>query len=97
MLESGEVGRGSGVERDLGVGLGLGVGGGVGVPNGGVGVGVHGGPTPRHQVMFTVSTRQPSLPPLVSLAIRQRSLPHGCIGGTFTTVVMKPPEFPLQA
>jgi hypothetical protein len=40
-----------------------------------VGVGVHGGPIPRHQMILTVSTRQPSSEPLVSLAILQRSLP----------------------
>jgi hypothetical protein len=44
-----------------------------------------------------VSTRQPSLEPLVSLAIRQRSLPPVGIKGRFTTVVMKPSELPLQA
>ena len=46
------------------------VGVGVGVIGGGVGV--QGGPWPWHQLMLTVSTRQPSLEPLVSLAIRQR-------------------------
>jgi hypothetical protein len=44
----------------------------VGVGVGGVGVGVHG--SPWHQVMFTVSTRQPSVESLLSLAMRQRSL-----------------------
>ena len=71
-------GRAGGVGRARGTGVGLGVGGGAGVPNGGVGVAVgegHGVPCPWHQVMWRLSTRQPSLPPLVSLAIRQRSLP----------------------
>ncbi len=44
-----------------------------------------------------VSRRQPSLEPLVSLAILQRSLKPVEIIGRFTTVVMKPPELPLQA
>jgi hypothetical protein len=45
-----------------------------------------------------VSTRQPSLELLVSLAIRQRSLlSMAGIKGTVTTVVMKPSELPLQA
>ena len=62
----------------------------------GVGVG-HG--TNSHQVILTVSTRQPSLEPLLSLAIRQRSLVPAGPGnaGTFTAVVMKPAEFPLHA
>ncbi len=34
--------------------------------------------------MLTVSTRQPSLDPLVSLAIRQRSLPSMTIEGRDT-------------
>jgi hypothetical protein len=42
---------------------------------GAVGVGVHPPPKMWHQVMLTVSTRQPSLETMVSLAIRQRSLP----------------------
>ena len=63
----------------VGVALGFIVGVAVGVT---VGVGVkvavgdaHGVPCPWHQVMLTVSTRQPSLDSLLSLAIRQRSLP----------------------
>jgi hypothetical protein len=55
-------GRGDGVGRGLGVICGR--------PGG---VGEH-GPCPSHQVKLTVSTRQPSFEPLVSLAIRQRSL-----------------------
>jgi hypothetical protein len=48
----------------------------VGVALGGaVGVGEHGGPIPRHQMILTVSTRQPSSEPLVSVAILQRSVP----------------------
>ena len=64
----------------VGVALGLIVGVAVGVT---VGVGVkvavgdaQGVPCPWHQVMLTVSTRQPSLDSPVSLAIRQRSLPR---------------------
>jgi hypothetical protein len=34
-------------------------------------------PCPWHQARLTVSTRQPSFEPVVSLAIRQRSLPKG--------------------
>ncbi len=49
-----------------------GVGRGCGVGRGG---GVQGGPW--HHVMVIVSTRQPSREPLVSLAIRQRSLMAG--------------------
>ena len=96
---------------DLGVGVGLGVtlgvvvAVGVGVAVGvvvavavavGVGVGVSHG-TGSHQAIRTVSTRQPSLEPLLSLAIRQRSLPPAGMSGRFTTVVMKPSELPLQA
>jgi hypothetical protein len=67
------VGRCRGVGCGLGVTLGaVGVDVTVGV---GAGDGEHGGPCPWHQVMLTVSTRQPSLEPLVSLAIRQRSMP----------------------
>jgi hypothetical protein len=47
--------------------------------------------------MLIVSTRQPSLEPLLSLAIRQRSLALMGMNGRSTTVVMKPPELPLQA
>jgi hypothetical protein len=46
----------------------------------------------------TVSTRQPSLDPVVSLAIRQRNLLFkGRKIGRLTTVVTKPSELPLQA
>jgi hypothetical protein len=44
----------------------------------------------------TVSTRQPSFDPVVSLAIRQRSF-MGKTNGRLTTVVTKPSELPLQA
>ena len=73
------VGVGEGVIAGVGVTVGVTVGvpEGVGVGViGGVGVGEHGGPW--HQVMLKVSTRQPSLEPLVSLAIRQRRLPSFC-------------------
>jgi len=86
-----------GVPVGVTVGVRVGVTVGVGVGVIGVGVGVHGGPWPWHQVMSTVSTRQPSFDPLLSLAIRQRSLPGCWIAGTLTTVVMKPSELPLQA
>ena len=87
-----------GVTVGVTVGLTVGVGVGVGVI-GGVGVGVgHGVPSPWHQVMSTVSTRQPSLEPPVSLAIRQRSLLLPAkMKGRFTTVVIKPSELPLHA
>jgi hypothetical protein len=102
------VGRGAGVGRGLGVTLGLGVGVdvivGVAVAVGvdeavavalGVGEG-HGFGT--HPAILTVSTRQPSLEPLVSLAIRQRSLLLPAkMKGRFTTVVIKPSELPLHA
>jgi hypothetical protein len=99
------VGRGRGVtlgvELAVGVGVtvtvGVAVGVGVGVI-GGVGVGVgHGVPCPWHQVMSTVSTRQPSSEPLLSLAIRQRSVLGIKRNGRYATVVMKPSELPLQA
>jgi hypothetical protein len=57
------------VTVDVAVAVAVGVG-----VTGGVGVAVHGGP--EHHVILTVSTRQPSLDPAVSLAIRQRSLPN---------------------
>jgi hypothetical protein len=91
-------GRGAGVGRDLGVTLGLAVGVGVGVI-GGVALGVgEGQGIGAHPAMLIVSTRQPSLEPPVSLAIRQRSLllPEK-MAGRFTTVVMKPSELPLHA
>ena len=51
-----------------------------------------------HPAILTVSTRQPSLEPLVSLAIRQRSLLLPAkMKGRFTTVVIKPSELPLHA
>ena len=85
-------GRGAAVGRGLGVGVGLTVGVGLGV---GVGQGV---PWPRHPVILRVSMRQPSLEPLVSLAIRQRTLPEARKGSDIPTpVVMKPSELPLQA
>src|SRR5262245_22638920 len=77
------LGRGAGVGRGLGVAYCRGVG----VEQG----------TGSHQAMLTVSTRQPSFEPLRSLAIRQRNLPPVGTKGRFTTVVMKPPELPLQA
>jgi hypothetical protein len=59
----------------------------------GVAVGV---PKVRHSLTTTSSTRQPSLKPLVSLAMRHRST---CIkaNGRFTVVVIKPSELPLHA
>jgi hypothetical protein len=97
------VGGGVPVGVTVGVTVGVGVMGGVGVGViGGVGVEPQGGVSPvlgigLHQVILTVSTRQPSLEPLSSLAILQRStkLPKLC--GRSTTVVMKPPELPLHA
>jgi hypothetical protein len=71
------------------VGVTVGVGKGVSV---GVGQG-----TGSHQAILTVSMRQPSLEPMVSLAIRQRSLPPVGTKGKLTTVVMNPSELPLQA
>ena len=61
----GGVGRSTGVGRARGVAVGL-CGGGVAV--------AQGVPNAWHQVMRSVSTRQPSLPAPMSLAIRQRSL-----------------------
>jgi hypothetical protein len=68
----------------------VGVGDRVGV---GVGVGV---PGLWHSVTTTSSTRQPSLEPLVSLAMRQRST---CVkaNGRFTVAVTNPSELPLHA
>ena len=82
-------GAGAGVGVTLGVGLGVGVIGGVGV-----GVGV---PKKWHQTTLIVSTRQPSLEPLLSLAILQRSTPFQSSDGRFTIVVVNPPELPVQA
>jgi hypothetical protein len=72
----------------LAVGVTVGVGDWVGVA-----VGV---PGLWHSVTTTSSTRQPSLEPLVSLAMRQRST---CIkaNGRFTVAVTKPSELPLHA
>ena len=108
------VGRDLGVTLGLAVGVGLGVIVGVAVAVAvgvalGVAVGVdeavavavgvgegHGFGT--HPAILTVSTRQPSLEPLVSLAIRQRSLLFPAkMKGRFTTVVIKPSELPLHA
>ena len=80
----------------LGVVVAVTVGVGVGVALGGaVGVGVHGGPW--HPKVLTVSTRQPSLAPLASLAIRQRKRTSRKNRLRLTTLVTKPPELPLQA
>jgi hypothetical protein len=84
------VGRGIGVGRDRGVGVDLGVG------PGGVAVGVL-QDIGSHPLMLTVSTRQPSLEPLLSLAMRQRNSIRNAIDDILTTVVMKPAELPLQA
>jgi hypothetical protein len=59
-----------------------------------VGVGV---PLKWHQTASAVSTRQPSLEVLLSLAILQRSTAFKSSPGRFTVVVMKPPELPLHA
>ena len=77
----------------IGLGVGVGVAEGVGVIGG---VGVSQG-TSAHSLILTVSTRQPSPEPVVSLTIRQRSISFGPANGMVTTVVMKPPELPLQA
>ncbi len=82
--------------RDRGVGLGLVGGAGVGVPNGGVAVGVL-QEIGSHPLILVVSTRQPSLEPLLSLAMRQRNLIIKPVLDILTTVVMKPAELPLQA
>ncbi len=104
------VGRDLGVTLGLAVGVGLAVIVGVAVAVAvGVAVGVddavavavgvgegHGFVT--HPAILTVSTRQPSFEPLVSLAIRQRSLLLPAkMKGRFTTVVIKPSELPLHA
>ena len=79
-----------GVAVNVAVAVGVGLCSTVGV---GVAVGV-----PKKWQAYTVtsSTRQPSLEPVVSLAMRQRNLEFA-EGGTFTTVVMKPSESPLHA
>jgi hypothetical protein len=87
-----------GVEVGVAVGVDEAVAVGVGVI-GGVALGVgEGQGIGAHPAMLIVSTRQPSLEPPVSLAIRQRSLllPEK-MAGRFTTVVMKPSELPLHA
>src|SRR5437660_1657797 len=60
----------------------------------GVGLGV---PLKWHHIILVVSTRQPSLAPLLSLAIRHRRTAPPSSDGRFTTVVRKPPELPLHA
>lgn len=84
---------GVGVNETVGVGVTVAVAVGVGVA-----VAVEQGvPWPWHQVILTLSTRQPSLEAVVSLAIRQRSLLGIWTAGRLTTVVIKPSESPLQA
>ena len=92
------VGVAVGVTDGLTVGVAVAVGVGVGVIGGvAVGVGVEHG-SGAQPAILTVSTRQPSLDPVVSLAIRQRSLLSTAIKtGRLITVVMKPFELPLQA
>jgi hypothetical protein len=94
------VGRGRGVTLGVTVAVGVGVGliVGVGVI-GGEGVGPQGGVGASsgiglHHVTLTVSTRQPSPEPLLSLAILHRSIPKA---GMSITVVINPCELPLQA
>jgi hypothetical protein len=84
------VGRGIGVGRDRGVSVDLGVG------RDGVAVGVL-QDIGSHPLILTVSTRQPSFEPLLSLAMRQRNSIRNAIDDILTTVVMKPAELPLQA
>ena len=76
--------------RDRGVSVGLGVG------RDGVAVGVL-QDIGSHPLILTVSTRQPSFEPLLSLAMRQRNSIRNAIDDILTTVVMKPGELPLQA
>jgi hypothetical protein len=106
------VGRRLGVTLGLAVGVGVGVivgvavavavgvalGVAVGVEDAvGVAVGVGHGSLTQPKIS-TVSTRQPSLDPVVSLAIRQRSLLfRGRKIGRLTTVVTKPSDLPLHA
>jgi sugar/nucleoside kinase (ribokinase family) len=80
---------GGGVSVAVAVGVAVGVGGTVGVGDG--------VPEKWHQTILAVSTRQPSLEPVLSLAIRQRSTAFASSGDRSTTVVIKPSEFPLQA
>jgi hypothetical protein len=95
------VGVNMGVTVAVAVGVVVNVAVAVGVGLAGVGVDVgdaHGVPCPWQKLIFTVSTRHPSLKPLVSLPIRQRRLiPGGPYGGKSSTVVMKPSELPLHA
>jgi hypothetical protein len=88
------VGVGLGGTVTVAVAVGVGDGGIVAVAVA-VAVGVQSGPWP--QLISIVSTRQPSLEPLLSLAILQRNLPSITIKGKATVVVMKPPELPLHA
>lgn len=88
------VGEIGGVAVAVPVGETVAVGLGVGVPVA-VAVGVGHGLFTQPKIS-TVSTRQPSLDPVVSLAIRQRNF-MGKANGRLTTVVTKPSELPLQA
>ena len=63
-----------GVTVGVALGVTVGVTEGVGV-EGGVGVGEQRPPGSWHQLTSTVSTRQPSFEPLLSLAILHRSVP----------------------
>jgi len=87
------VGLGGAVTVDVAVGVGDGVAVGVHVA---VGVGV----PVTHVDTLMLSTRQPWPGPLLSLAMRQRSLLPGAWlfrNGTATLVVINPSELPLQA
>lgn len=86
-----------GVALGVEVGVGVSAGVGVGVADG-VAVGVKHG-TGTHETRLTVSARHPSPEPLLSLAIRQRSLQFVKMVSfpRSTTVVMNPCELPLQA
>ena len=83
--------------------VGVGLGGIVAVPVAegvgdkvGLAVGVDVGvPLKWHSVTLTLSTRQPSLEPLVSLAIRQRRIVKAV--GRFTVAMTNPSELPLHA
>ena len=96
-------GRGVGVTRGAGVGVSIIVGDGdacgvtvdVAVGLGGGSVGVDVGVGLSHSVC-TVSIRQPSLDPLLSLPIRHRNL-EVCPWGSATAVVINPAELPVQA
>ena len=100
------VGRGAGRGLDRGDLVGLATAVAVGVAEDealgvavavAVGVGEQRPPGNWHQLILTVSTRQPAREPLMSLAILHRSLPSITSGGRFTVVVMKPSEVPLHA